>query len=213
MISPGPIGDVMSVGHRLRRKCPDVRVIARIEDEVSLPSLRDKTQLAKLTKVLGDGRRRDTDVLGEIVHGVLSVQQRPQDAEPGLDRYDPQQLGCFDELVSGGSGTYLSSHADSLDPDAPAAQNGATIECSSDGVTKPVLTLPVFMMHPRLRRDVPRGGKLSGEPAAMWPTAPPERPSARDESRASCKDDDHVPNTHPRWRVAVGTARYLEVLR
>jgi hypothetical protein len=91
VIKPLVRGDVCCVGYRFGRKCSNVGMVARIEDEIALASLGDEPQLSELSKVLGDCGRGRADVLSEIVDRVLSMKQRPEDTEPSFDRYGLQQ--------------------------------------------------------------------------------------------------------------------------
>jgi hypothetical protein len=75
------------MGYRLGGKCSYVGVVARIEDEVALPSLRDELQFPELTKMLRDRGGRHSNVLREIVDRVFSVKEGPEDSEPGFDRH------------------------------------------------------------------------------------------------------------------------------
>ncbi len=87
MIETAARGDVCGVGYRFSGKCSNMGMFARVEDEVALATLRYEPRLPELTKVLGNSRRRDADVLGEIVDRVLSMKQSPEDPEPGFDRH------------------------------------------------------------------------------------------------------------------------------
>ena len=61
----------------------DVLVAGGVDDAVALTAGPDQVGGAQLGQVLGYGGRASTDMLGELVDGVLAVQQRPHDLQPG----------------------------------------------------------------------------------------------------------------------------------
>lgn len=76
---------VLGVGQGFGDQGSDVRVITGVEDEVALATCRDQTEAAELAEVLGDCGRACTDVVGQLVHAVLGMEQCPKDAEASLD--------------------------------------------------------------------------------------------------------------------------------
>ncbi len=70
---------------RLGDQSPDVHVVTGVEDEVALPTSCDQVEPEELAEVLGHGGGARADMIGKLVHGVLAVEQRPQDPQPGLD--------------------------------------------------------------------------------------------------------------------------------
>lgn len=64
--------------------------------------------------MLGDGGRVRSDVVCKVVDGVLTVQKRPKDSEPSLDRYGLQEIDRRSERAVGWLSIYLSCHADSV---------------------------------------------------------------------------------------------------
>jgi len=60
-----------------------VDVVRRVENPVSRPAGAHEAGQAELGKVLGDSGGLGADVAGQLSHGMLSVEQGPEEAQPG----------------------------------------------------------------------------------------------------------------------------------
>ncbi len=74
---------VIGVQHGLLDQPLDVRALGFVEDLCALASGRDEAGESELGEVLGYRGRLRSDVVGEFVDRVLSMQERPDDSETG----------------------------------------------------------------------------------------------------------------------------------
>jgi len=116
-------GDGMiGLQQRFAREALDVFVAGRVEEPVPLAAHRDHVSCAQLGEVLGHGGRTDADMLGEVVHRVLAVQQSPHDPQPGRvgEQLENSHRGVdltirrHRRMLNACVVRYLRSHADSL---------------------------------------------------------------------------------------------------
>lgn len=75
--------DVVGVQQRLPCQTFDVLVVEGVEDAVAVAAHLYQLGQAELGQMLGHRRRASTDVVGELVDGVLAMQQRPDDPQAG----------------------------------------------------------------------------------------------------------------------------------
>src|SRR5580698_8446052 len=82
---PSPMSvHVVGVREHLFDEAADVCVVHDIEDPCALTPAPHQARQAELGQVLRDGGRLRTDQLGQLVHRVLALQQRPDDPQPSL---------------------------------------------------------------------------------------------------------------------------------
>lgn len=74
---------VVSLEECSLRDLADVLVLDQVVDVRSVATSGDQPRQAEFGEVLRDGSRTGTDVLGEAVHRVLTVEQCPDDPKPG----------------------------------------------------------------------------------------------------------------------------------
>jgi hypothetical protein len=101
------------VEHGLGGEAPDVLVLGGVEDLVSHPLRPHQTGQTQLGQVLGHCGWLGPDVVRQLVDGVLPMQQRPHDPQPGRVAQQPQHHGRRLNLILGRFAS-LRSHADSL---------------------------------------------------------------------------------------------------
>jgi hypothetical protein len=61
----------------------DVSILSCVEHSVSVPAYPHQPSGSELGQLLGYGWGIDPHVRGQLAHGVLAVQERPQDLEAG----------------------------------------------------------------------------------------------------------------------------------
>ena len=83
LVGMGRSCDVLTVKQSLGCKPLDVIVDQGVEDPGSLPLGPNELGKTQLCQVLGNSSRVGTHMLGEIVHCVAAVQQRPHDPKSG----------------------------------------------------------------------------------------------------------------------------------
>lgn len=75
--------EMIGVQQRLGCETLDVFVPGRVDDPVAVAPDTYQIRCAQLCEMLRNGRRAGTDMLSELVHRVLTMQQRPHDPQPG----------------------------------------------------------------------------------------------------------------------------------
>ena len=88
-----------------------------VVDPIPIAPRADEVGGAQFGEVLGDGRRAGADVVGELVDGVLTMEQRPHDLQPCRIGEELQHTSSDLELDSCrllDVASYLRSHADTL---------------------------------------------------------------------------------------------------
>lgn len=83
-----------------------------IEDAVPVAPGGDHTGQPQLGEMLGNRRRSHTDVVGQVAHRMLTVEQRPDQVQPGSVGEQFEQYRSSIELCIRRLRTYLRSHAD-----------------------------------------------------------------------------------------------------
>ena len=89
----------------------DVPARQGVEGLVTVATHVDEASGSQLREVLGHARRIDEEMRGQLIDGVLAVQQGPHDSKPGVVGH---QLECVNrqiELTLGRFDKYLRSHA------------------------------------------------------------------------------------------------------
>ena len=103
--------DVIGVEQRLLDEPADVFVPRQVVDVGTYPATPYQTGETQLGEMLGDCLGPGPNVIGELVDGVLTVQQSPQNTEPGLIGNELQRLDRSLYLMISRNTTYLRIHA------------------------------------------------------------------------------------------------------
>ena len=126
---------VVGVEERLFDQRPHVAVVRQVEDAVPFTAGPDQPGQAELGQMLGHRRRLGTDLVGQPIHGVLAVEEQPQDAHPRaigqkLERVNGQlHLGVRRQLSN-----YLRIHADTLAAKFPPTGPAMSLALGSGAV-------------------------------------------------------------------------------
>ena len=107
-------GGVSGLEQGFGHETQHVIVLGQIEEAVAVTTNRDEAGEAQLGEMLGDCGRCDTDVFGEVVDRVLTMQQRPHDVQPRSISEQLQSLCRRVEFCPCRFGIYPRSHADSV---------------------------------------------------------------------------------------------------
>ena len=167
--------DVVRTEKSFFHEAPDVLVVDRVVKERPVPPPRHDASQEKLGEVLGDRRGLRTDVVGEVVNGVLAVQQRPHDPQPGRICQQLEGVGREGDPIVDWIAC-LRIHADSISKQlrpsergqgaAPTVRTGPPLLDSPFAVESSGVSWKPVVYYDRAEQDT--GDRADGEGGTEW---------------------------------------------